>query len=112
VRRRPGENRAALDKIRQLDSASSAARIEAFDRLDGLVRGYLTELDIAARSLTPDEIQQRLTDRHPRMPGDVVASVLRDCQRARYGGPAELPDAATLGRALEQAEQLLAIRTR
>lgn len=102
-RRSPEEHRLALEAIRALSaSPDMAARREAFDRLDALIRDYLIELDIPARSLTPDEIQTRVGEAFRQMPGDRIASVLRECQRARYGGPEQFPDGEALRQSLEQ----------
>ena len=107
TRRSPEEARRALEEIRQLDvTADAAARREAFDRLDAWLRDYLTDLDVPARSLTADEIEASVREHQPGLPGDAIASVLRECQRARFGGPEQLPDGQTLGRALDTARAL------
>jgi hypothetical protein len=100
--------RLALDELRQIeDTANHEALRHAFGRLDHLLREFLAGMNIQARSLTPDEIDSRLG-----VGGDVtspraVAQALRDCERARYGGPSQPPSRELLAHALDQAEKAL-----
>jgi hypothetical protein len=100
--------RTALSEIRQLeDTAGPEALRHAFDRLDHLLRTFLTETDVHARSLTPDEIDSKLNAGGDATPPRAVAQVLRDCERVRYGGPSQPPSREVLARALDQAEKVL-----
>jgi hypothetical protein len=102
-RRSPEEHRTALEAIRDLSASPDvAAQREAFDRLDAFIRDCLIELDIPARSMTPAEIEGRIGEALRGMPADRIASVLRECQRVRYGGPEQVPDSETLRHSLEQ----------
>ena len=107
--RRPSTDyRMALDELRRLDdTANHEALRHAFGRLDHLLREFLAEMNIPARSLTPDEIDSRVG-----VGGDVtsaraIAHVLRNCERVRYGGTSQPPSRELLGHALDQAEQAL-----
>ena len=107
------ERRQALEGIRALDVTSdSDARREAFDKIDALVRDCLTDLDIPARALTADEIEKRIAKRSKRLAAGELAGVLRDCEKARYGGPDHLPASEVVTSALEKTEQLVSARIR
>lgn len=107
-RRRPDHYRTALDELRQLDGTTdTAARRQAFDRLDHLLREYLTDLHIPAASLTPEEIDARVNPSLGGISPGAIAQVLRECQRAQYGGPDQLPSGDALTRAFEQTEEML-----
>jgi hypothetical protein len=109
VRRPATDYRKALDEIRQLDAtANGDALHQAFGRLDHLLREFLTERDIPARSLTPDEIEARVVTGSGAAVPRTVAQVLRACERARYAGPSQPPSRELLTRALGDAEQALA----
>jgi len=108
ARRQPTDYRLALNAIRQLsDTANAEALRQAFGGLDHLLREFLAEMNPHARSVTPDEI-----DAGAGTGGDVttpraIARVLRECERARYGGPSQPPSREQLVRALDQAEAVL-----
>lgn len=106
--RRPSTDyRVALDEIRQLDTANPQALAHAFGRLDHLLREFLAETHVHARSLTPDEIDSALSAGGDGTSPRAVAQVLRDCERVRYGGPSRPPSRELLVRALDQAEKAL-----
>jgi hypothetical protein len=105
--------RQLLDEIRALDvSADASVRRDVFDKLNELVRDRLTDLDIPARNLTADEIEQSIIDRAGRLPAGTIAGMLRTCERAVYGRSEELPGPESVAAALDEAERLLAARPR
>src|SRR5262249_27725832 len=76
VRRDPARLRAALDEIRGLDAVGDAdARAGAFDRLDAIVREAITDAEIPAEALTPDEIETRLRSAHASADAERLAGI-------------------------------------
>lgn len=107
------QQRQALADIRALGGADDAGvRRDVLDKLNTVIRDRLTEFGIAARTLTADEIEKTIAGRGKPLPTGDIAAVLRNCERAVYGGRDELPDAAAVSAALEQTERLLAARIR
>jgi hypothetical protein len=101
------EYQTALNEIRQLDdTANPEALSHAFGRLDHLLRQALGEMNIHARSLTPDEIDS-IVGNGDGTAARAIARVLRDCERARYGGPSHRPSREQLTHALDRAEEVL-----
>ena len=96
-----------LEEIRALDATSDDVRREAFAKIDTLVRDCLVDLDIPAGVLTADEIEKGIAKRSKRLEAGELAGVLRDCEKARYGGPDHLPASGAVASALEKAEQLV-----
>ncbi len=110
-RRRAPEARAvarrALLELRGVDASSDAERRAAYDRLDAVLRRHLAEVSgIPAPALTAAEIAARLRADEPK--AEAFASVLEDCERARYGPARLLPPAERLRAAIATAEELLA----
>lgn len=107
------QQRQALADIRALGGSVDAdVRRDVLDKLNTLIRDRLTELDIPARTLTADEIEKTILGRGKRLPAGEIAAVLRDCERAVYGGSDELPGPEAVSAALEETERLLAARVR
>jgi hypothetical protein len=74
----------ALAALSASDPASPQERVEAFERLDRLVRDHLELVaGIPARALTPAEITTALQAR-PGTPSESIESLLATCERARY----------------------------
>jgi hypothetical protein len=98
-----------LDEIRRLEATGDPdAFSHAFARLDGLLRDFLVERSIPARALTPDEIDARAAAAGAPAPVRAVTDVLRDCERVRYGGPAQPPTREMLAKAVDRAGDALA----
>ena len=103
--------RQALADIRALGgSADTDIRRDVLDKLNSLIRERLTELGIPARTLTATEIETAILGR--RLPAGDLAAFLRDCERALYAGPSELPGPEVVSAGLDVTEQLLAARAR
>ena len=110
-RRRSRRHRETLDQIRALDVwADAAVRLAAVDRLNALLRDYLGDLDVPAQALTVEEIEREFAKRTKRLRADDVAAVLRQCERARYGGPDQLPGPEAVTEALEKTAGFLSVR--
>lgn len=103
VAERPTDYRLALDEIRQLHDADPQAVRQAFGRLDHLLREFLADMGIDTRSLTPDEIESRAGSAGDVTPHRAAASVLRECERARYAGPNQPPSRDRLAHAVDEA---------
>jgi hypothetical protein len=107
VRRSDRRNRESLEDLRAVAPVSSAERIQAFDRLDGLVREHLTlTASINARALTPTEIRLAMERHEPARPASDIESLLTVCERARYAP--DPPAAEAWTRAVQDAEQIIA----
>jgi hypothetical protein len=106
--RRPAiEYQATLKDIRQLDHAADPEAVShAFGRLDQLLRQALSDMNTDARALTPDEIDS-LAGNGDGTAARAIARVLRECERARYGGPSHRSSREQLTHALDRAEELL-----
>jgi hypothetical protein len=106
--RQPIDCQAALNEIRRLgDTANPEALRQAFGRLDHLLRESFAETIPRARSATPEEIDAGSGAGGDATTPRTVARVLRECERARYGGPAQPPSHEQLIHALEQAQVVL-----
>jgi hypothetical protein len=102
--------RALFDEVRATDATDPQARRAGFARLDALVRQHLSEVcAVAARSMTPEEIELALKTCGSRIPIELVASVLESCELARYASPDLHPSPDAWREALGQAEQLLSL---
>jgi hypothetical protein len=102
-----------LEELRGINANGDPAdRQLAFSKLNELIRDRLTDLELPARGLTPDELAPVLEQRAPRLAGLDLVTILRDCERALYGGPAHLPAAAGIGPAIDSAERLLTAKPR
>jgi hypothetical protein len=111
--RNTSRQREWLDELRRIDATGDAAdRHLAFSKLNDLIRDRLTDLELPARGLTADELAPLLDERAPRLAGLDLGSILRDCERALYGGPAQMPPAGGLRPAIDSAEQLLTAKLR
>ena len=98
-----------LAVVRAVDPASAEARRQGFRQLDTLVRQHVRDVsDVRAPSLTPAEVAAALDAAAPRMPVELMTSVLTTCELARYA-PDRLPSADAWRETLAQAEQILAI---
>jgi hypothetical protein len=98
-----------LDEIRRLEATDDPETMcHAFLRLDRMLRDFLVERDIPAKALTPDEIDSRAETAGAPASVRAVATVLRDCERVRYGGPSQPPARDMLVRAVERAAAALA----
>ena len=104
------DERASLAAVREIDISTPEGRRDAYTHLNTLVRNHLRDVcGVAAPALTVDEIAPALSVRG-RVPAELVTSVLAACDRARYAPPDALPSRDACEAAIEQAEQLLAIR--
>ena len=101
--------RTALEEIRRLNGTADPEILRgAFARLDQVLRDRLTDDGIPARALTPDEIDSWSQTAADATRQRVVAQVLRDCERIRYGGPGQPLSHSMLVELLERAEPLVA----
>jgi hypothetical protein len=111
--RNTARQREWLDELRSIDATGDPAdRHLAFSKLNDLIRDRLTDLELPARGLTADELAAVLDTRAPRLAGLDLVSILRECERALYGGPAQLPAAGGLRPAIDSAERLLTAKLR
>jgi hypothetical protein len=100
---RPTDYRLALDEIRRVDDQGGSEAVrQAFARLDHLLREFLADRGMDAKSLTPDELESRAGAAGDMTPQRAVAGVLRECERARYAGPNQPPSRDGLARALDE----------
>ena len=100
--------RAAFDELRAMDAGHAEVRRQGFARLDGLVRQHVEEVcGVGVQGLTPDEIVAAIEPCGPRLPVELVASVLSASELARYAAPDLQPDDDVWRQTLGQAEQLL-----
>jgi hypothetical protein len=108
ARRQPTDYQLALNDIRQLsDTANAEALRQAFGRLDHLLREFFAEMNPHARSVTPEEIDAEAGTGGDLTTPRAIARVLRECERARYGGPTQPPSHELLIHTLDQAEAVL-----
>ncbi len=100
--------RSAIEELRALDTSTPAARIEAYGRLEEVVRRHVAEATgIPAPALTAGEIEARLTASHPAISAESIRELLGECEQARYGTPGRLPDSGRFDAALATTEQVL-----
>ena len=92
VRRSHRAPRESLDDLRDAAISSDADRIDAFGRLNALVRAHLSHTTgVSAEALTPAEIRAALEKRD--LPHAGVETLLIACERARYAPDPPAPDA-------------------
>ena len=102
------EERASLEAVRQMNVDSVEGRREAFTELDALVRAHLREVCGApGASLTPPEVPPALAAARADVRGDLVASILEACERARYAPPHAMPSADACRDAIAGAEAII-----
>ena len=102
------DERESLDALKALDVSTPAGRLDAYSRLNALVRDHVHHLTgVETAGLTPAEIGAALSRRNGRVPVEPVAGVLEACDQARYAPPDALPSADACRRAIEQGEQIV-----
>lgn len=102
--------RAALDELRALDVEDEAGRRAAYDRLSALVRGHVSGAwGVSAAGLTPDEIALALSAQGHGDDSAATVVFLDTCDKARYGGPEELPSRDACRAAIDQAAELMGL---
>jgi hypothetical protein len=108
-RRARKTQRGSFAQIRELEPMSDTARIEAYERLDTFLRDHLDgSTGIAARSLTPVEVQHAVESRAPWLTPHDVGGLLDACERARYDR--EPPTADDWREAVRRAEEVVTAR--
>ena len=99
-----------VESLHSADTRSEAARREAYDRLDALLRQRLTELaGVDARALTAAEIARVLQARAVRAP-EALPVILDECERARYGRADILPPPERFSAGVATAAELVKAR--
>ena len=102
--------RALLDELRALDVEDEAGRRTAYDRLSALVRSHVSDAwGVSADGLTPDEIALALSAQGHSDVSAAAISFLDTCDKARYGGPEELPSRDACLSAINQAAELVGL---
>jgi hypothetical protein len=102
------EERASLEAVRQMNVDSVEGRREVFTHLDVLVRTHLREVcGVAGASLTPHEVPPALAAAGTEVRGDLVASILEACERARYAPANAMPSADACRDAITGAEAII-----
>jgi hypothetical protein len=110
-RRAAQSARPALEELRGLEPVDAAARREAFARLEALMRQHVADrCGVAAAGLTPEEINAALEPCATRIPVELVTSILRACELARYADPERRPSLDGWREATTQAGQVLGDR--
>ena len=105
------EERASLEAVRTLNVETIEGRREVFTHLEALVREHLSEVGgVPGASLTPQEVAFALAATGTKVPAELAASVLATCELARYAPPHAIPSAQACREAVEQVEQVIAIR--
>ena len=101
----------SLDSLKGVDPGSGADLIDAYARLDGVVRDYLElATGTAARALTPQELRATLERSAPALPHADIESLLVRCEDARYARVP--PPSEDWPRDLSAAEEILGARVR
>ena len=96
--------RESLEDLRASSVASDAERVDAFGRLNALVREHLSRTTgVTAEALTPAEIRTALEKRD--LPHSDIETLLNACERARFAPDPPSPDA--WDDALRDAEQIV-----
>jgi hypothetical protein len=102
------DERALLDAVRAIGVETVQQRRDVFTRLDALVRAHLREVcGVPGPSLTPPEVPRALAGARVRVQPDMVASLLANCELARYGPPHQMPSAEACRQAIEQADEIV-----
>jgi hypothetical protein len=108
-RRRQRPPRASLVDLRTTAITSDAERVDAFGRLNALIRAHISHsTGLTAEALTPAEIRSALE--HRNLPHDGVEDLLKACERARFAPDPPAPDA--WDDALREAEAIVSGRRR
>ena len=103
-RRRERPPRESLEDLRTTAMTSPAERIDAFGRLNALVRAHLSHTTgLTAEALTPSEVRAALEKRN--LPYAAVENLLSACERARFAP--EPPASETWDDALREAEEIV-----
>ena len=106
------DERVTLDSLRAIDLGTEAGRREAYGHVSTLVRAHLRDTcGVAADGLTQAEIGPALSARRRDAPVDLVTTLLAGCERARYGGADAVGSADACRVAIEQAEQIVNLRS-
>lgn len=96
--------RESLEDLRATAIASDAERVDAFGRLNALVRSHLSHTTgVTAEALTPSEIRAALENRN--LPYSGVETLLTACERARFAPDPPAPSA--WDDALREAEEIV-----
>jgi hypothetical protein len=104
IRRNRRRDRVSLEDLEALSPASGPERVEAFDRLDALVREHLASTTgLNTPALTPSEIGRALEDRAQARAE--IETLLAACERARYA--ADPPSSEAWNDALREAAHVL-----
>jgi hypothetical protein len=75
----------SLDTLKLVDPRSGAELVEAYARLDAVVRDYLeSATGTPAKALTPQELRTALERSAPALPHAEIESLLVRCEDARY----------------------------
>jgi hypothetical protein len=101
----------SLDGLKGASPGSGAELVDAYARLDEVVRDYLAAATgTPARALTPQELRAALERSAPALPHADIESLLVRCEDARYA--AVPPPRDDWGRDLAAAEEILGARVR
>lgn len=102
--RRQRPPRESLENLRTTAITSNAERVDAFGRLNALIRAHLSHTTgVTAEALTPAEIRAALEQRN--LPHDAVENLLNACERARFAP--EPPASEAWDDALREAEAIV-----
>ena len=81
------EERESIEALESMDLSTEAGRLEAYDRVNTLVRSHLRDAcGVPVDGLAASEVPPVLARRTTRVPADLVGEVLAACERARYSG--------------------------
>jgi hypothetical protein len=96
--------------VRTMDVDTIEGRRDVFTQLNALVREYLREVcGVPGASLTPQEVPLALAT-SSKVPAELVASVLAQCELARYAPTHGIPSAEVCRQAIDQVEQVISFR--
>lgn len=100
--------RSALEELKTADLSTDARLVEAYSRLETIVRGHVAGVTgLAAAALTPQEIGARLENARSRMPAGPVRELLAECEQARYGTARHRPARDRFETALAAAAEVV-----
>jgi hypothetical protein len=101
----------SLDSLKVDSPTSGAELVNAYARLDAVVRDYLAlATGTPARALTPQELRATLERSAPALPHSDIESLLERCEDARYARVP--PPSDGWSRDLAVAEEILGARVR